>query len=177
MSLDEYWRKRDFERTPEPRGAGAGPDQPSLRRFVVQRHRATRLHYDFRLEIDGVLASWAIPRGPSMQPLAKRRAARTEDHPVEYLDFEGTIAAGEYGGGDVIVWDHGIWEPESDDAPSTSVTAGELKFVLHGERLKGRFAIVRTGTSRGPGRNGCSSASATSIRTTPGRSMTTRHRC
>ncbi len=144
MPLDEYWRKRDFARTLEPRGAGSGPELPSLRRFVVQRHRATRLHYDFRLEIDGVLVSWAVPRGPSMQPLAKRRAARTEDHPVEYLDFEGTIAAGQYGGGDVIVWDHGIWEPEADDAPSASVAAGELKFVLHGERLKGRFAIVRT---------------------------------
>ncbi len=144
MSLDEYWRKRDFEGTTEPRGARPEPMHRLLRRFVVQRHRATRLHYDFRLELGGVLVSWALPRGPSMQPLGKRRAMRTEDHPIEYLDFEGLIPAGEYGGGDVIVWDHGTWEPEGLDDPAASVEDGELKFVLHGERLKGRFVIVRT---------------------------------
>jgi bifunctional non-homologous end joining protein LigD len=149
MPLDEYWRKRDFERAPEPRGAI--PQKPTLpfRRFVVQRHRATRLHYDFRLEIDGVLTSWAVPRGPSMRPLVKRRAMRTEDHPVEYLDFEGVIPAGEYGGGDVIVWDNGIWTPEETPDPGAAVEAGELKLTLHGRRLRGRFVIVRTGS--GPG--------------------------
>ena len=144
MPLDEYRGKRDFDRTPEPRGAGPDPTRRLIRRFVVQRHRATRLHYDFRLEIDGVLVSWAVPRGPSMRPLQKRMAARTEDHPVEYLDFEGVIPAGAYGGGDVIVWDQGSWEPEGLDDPGASIRAGELKFVLHGERLRGRFVIVRT---------------------------------
>ncbi len=148
MSLDEYWRKRDFERTPEPQGALAPTQIPSLRRFVVQRHRASRLHYDVRLEIGGVLVSWAVPRGPSMRPLEKRRAARTEDHPLEYLDFEGIIPAGEYGGGDAIVWDHGAWQPELADDPAACVAAGELKFLLHGTRLAGRFVIVRTGKTK-----------------------------
>ena len=120
-----------------------------MRRFVVQRHRASRLHYDFRLEVDGVLVSWAVPRGPSMRPLEKRRAARTEDHPLEYLAFEGVIPAGGYGAGDVIVWDCGTWEPETRDEPGASIGGGELKFVLHGERLKGRFVIVRTKQERG----------------------------
>ncbi len=144
MPLDEYWRKRDFEQTSEPRGARPDRIRRPLRRFVVQAHRATRLHYDFRLEIGGVLVSWAVPRGPSLRPLAKRMAARTEDHPLEYLDFEGLIPLGEYGGGDVIVWDRGTWEPEGLDDPATSVEDGELKFILHGERLNGRFVIVRT---------------------------------
>ncbi len=149
MPLEEFRRKRDFERTSEPAGAAQGAGGPLVRRFVVGRHRASRLHYDLRLEIDGVLVSWAIPRGPSMAPLAKRRAARTEDHPLEYLDFEGIIPAGQYGGGDAIVWDHGIWTPELAEDPARSVVVGELKFVLHGERLRGRFALVRTGTERG----------------------------
>lgn len=144
MSLDTYWRKRDFGRTPEPEGAPA-PAAEGSRRFVVQRHRATRLHYDFRLEIDGVLVSWAVPRGPSMRPLERRMAARTEDHPVDYFDFEGVIPRGEYGGGDVIVWDWGTWEPEAETPdPGAAVRAGELKLVLHGERLRGRFVLVRT---------------------------------
>jgi bifunctional non-homologous end joining protein LigD len=115
-----------------------------VRRFVVQRHRATRLHYDFRLELNGVLVSWAVPRGPSLRPLERRMAMRTEDHPLEYLEFEGVIPAGEYGGGDVIVWDRGLWEPEGLDDPGTAIEDGELKFTLHGERLKGRYVIVRT---------------------------------
>ena len=148
MSLEEYWQKRDFARTPEPAGTpGTRVAQP---RFVVQRHRATRLHYDFRLEIGGVLVSWAVPRGPSMRPLERRMAARTEDHPIEYLDFEGVIPRGEYGGGDVIVWDIGTWEPEAETADAVAaVAAGELKFVLHGDRLAGRFVIVRTSGRKG----------------------------
>jgi bifunctional non-homologous end joining protein LigD len=147
MSLDRYWRKRDFDRTPEPSGAPPepAPGGPAARRFVVQRHRATRLHFDFRLEIDGVLVSWAVPRGPSLRPLERRRAARTEDHPLEYIDFEGVIPRGEYGAGDVIVWDRGTWEPEAGTPdPGAAVRTGELKLVLHGERLRGRFVLVRT---------------------------------
>ena len=126
------------------RRAGWTAGHASFAAFVVQRHRASRLHYDFRLEIGGVLASWALPRGPSMRPLSKRRAARTEDHPIEYLDFEGIIPVGEYGGGDVIVWDQGTWEPEGLDEPAAAVEDGELKFALHGQRLRGRFVLVRT---------------------------------
>ena len=149
MSLDPYRRKRSFDSTPEPRGSELPASPGSLRRFVVGRHRATRLHYDLRLEIGGVLVSWALPRGPSMEPLGKRRAARTEDHPIEYLDFEGVIPKGEYGGGDAIVWDNGSWDPELDEDPATSLADGELKFVLHGQRLSGRFAFVRTGVEQG----------------------------
>ena len=150
MPLQTYRRKRDFKRTPEPSGETppgeerlAGPP-PEGRRFVVQRHRATRLHYDTRLEMGGVLVSWAVPRGPSMRPLERRLAARTEDHPLDYFDFEGLIPRGEYGGGDVIVWDWGTWEPEETDDPVRAVGAGELKFVVHGEKLHGRFVLVRT---------------------------------
>ncbi len=152
MPLETYHRKRDFGKTPEPAGAVPFPSDGPLR-FVVQRHRATRLHYDFRLEVEGVLVSWAVPRGPSMRPLERRMAARTEDHPMEYLDFEGVIPKGEYGGGDVIVWDIGTWEPEEETADARRALAkGELKFVLHGERLAGRWVIVRTsgrGSTRG----------------------------
>jgi bifunctional non-homologous end joining protein LigD len=144
MPLEEYRRKRDFDITAEPRGEKPDGRPRLVRRFVVQRHRASRLHYDFRLEIGGVLVSWALPRGPSMRPLSKRRAARTEDHPIEYLDFEGIIPIGEYGGGDVIVWDQGTWEPEGLDEPAAAVEDGELKLVLHGQRLRGRFVLVRT---------------------------------
>jgi bifunctional non-homologous end joining protein LigD len=148
MSLETYRRKRDFGRTPEPSGdgdglPGAAPPENG-RRFVVQRHRATRLHYDFRLEMDGVLVSWAVPRGPSLKPLERRMAAHVEDHPLEYFDFEGIIPRGEYGAGDVIVWDWGTWEPEGTDDPGAAVRSGELKFRLSGEKLRGRFVIVRT---------------------------------
>src|SRR6187399_1741106 len=149
MPLETYHRKRDFGRTPEPAGATPAPSGGPPR-FVVQRHRATRLHYDFRLEVDGVLVSWAVPRGPSMRPLERRMAARTEDHPIEYLDFEGVIPKGEYGGGDVIVWDIGTWTPEAETADAAAaIAAGELKFVILGERLRGRFVIVRTSGRRG----------------------------
>ena len=144
MPLEEYRRKRDFGRTPEPAGA-PGLVPPALGgRFVVQRHRATRLHYDFRLEIGGVLVSWAVPRGPTLDPQERRMAIHVEDHPIEYLDFEGIIPARQYGAGDVIVWDWGTWTPEETDDPAAAVALGELKFRLAGEKLKGRYTIVRT---------------------------------
>lgn len=148
MSLETYRRKRDFNRTPEPAGAEA---PGGGERFVVQRHRATRLHYDFRLEIAGVLASWAVPRGPTLDPAARRMAIRTEDHPIEYFDFEGVIPARQYGAGDVIVWDWGTYEPEETDDPAAALRKGELKFALHGEKLRGRFTIVNTTRRRGRG--------------------------
>ena len=148
MPLDQYKRKRDFSKTPEP--AGATAPASSGRCFVVQRHRATRLHYDFRLEVDGVLASWAVPKGPTLDPGVRRMAIHVEDHPIEYFDFEGVIPKGQYGAGDVIVWDWGTYEPEAPTLdPRQAIEDGELKFILHGEKLKGRFTIVRT--SRRPG--------------------------
>ncbi|HET6819042.1 MAG TPA: DNA ligase D [Candidatus Limnocylindria bacterium] len=141
MPLEQYRAKRDFGKTPEPEpgelGDGSG-------RFVVQRHRATALHYDTRLEIGGVLVSWAVPKGPTLDPDEKRLAMRTEDHPIEYFDFEGVIPGGEYGAGDVIIWDWGTFEPEETDDPQRALRAGELKFRLLGERLRGRYTIVRT---------------------------------
>ncbi|CAN5640294.1 DNA ligase D [soil metagenome] len=145
MSLETYKRKRDFGKTPEPAGE-VGPTAPPAgdRRFVVQRHRATRLHYDFRLEIDGVLASWAVPKGPSLNPKDRRMAVHVEDHPLSYYDFEGVIPKGEYGGGDVIVWDWGTFAPEETDDPGKAVSKGELKFRLDGQKLRGRFTLVKT---------------------------------
>jgi bifunctional non-homologous end joining protein LigD len=154
--LQEYKRKRDFAKTPEPAG-GALPQPVAGHggRFVVQRHRATRLHYDFRLEIDGVLVSWAVPRGPTLDPKQRRMAIHVEDHPIEYLDFEGVIPKGEYGGGDVIVWDWGTWTPEAETPDGRkAIDDGELKFSLHGEKLKGRFTIVRTSGRGERGRSG-----------------------
>ncbi|TDB39483.1 MAG: DNA ligase D [Actinobacteria bacterium] len=139
MPLEEYRAKRHFDRTPEPAG-GAEPDAP-LRRFVVQKHAASRLHYDFRLEIDGVLRSWAIPKGPSLDTSQKRLAVHVEDHPLEYGDFEGTIPAGEYGGGTVMVWDRGTWEPIND--PVEGYARGDFKVRLSGEKLTGGFVLVR----------------------------------
>ena len=139
-SLAEYQRKRDFSKTPEPKGT---PEPRGQNRFVVQKHWATRLHYDFRLEMDGVLVSWAIPKGPTLNPAERRLAAHVEDHPVSYYDFEGTIPKGEYGGGTVMVWDWGTFELE-ESTPSESLRRGEVKFRLHGVRLRGRYALVRT---------------------------------
>ncbi|HET9614641.1 MAG TPA: non-homologous end-joining DNA ligase, partial [Candidatus Limnocylindrales bacterium] len=148
MPLEKYWKKRDFGLTPEP--AGAPPARGGTGRFVIQRHRATRLHYDFRLEIDGVLVSWAVPKGLTQDPGVRRMAVHVEDHPIEYFDFEGVIPARQYGAGDVIVWDWGTWEPEPETPdPAKAIEDGELKFVLHGQKHRGRFTIVRT--SRRPG--------------------------
>ncbi len=143
-ALAEYHRKRDFDKTPEPAGgkerrAGQRP------RFVVQRHRASRLHYDVRFEIDGTLVSWAVPKGPTLDPKARRMAVHVEDHPIEYIDFEGVIPSGEYGGGDVIVWDTGEWEPHGTDDPAAAVAKGELHAEVYGEKLRGRFVLVRRG--------------------------------
>ena len=159
MPLQEYKRKRDFAKTPEPAGgAEARPIAGRGGRFVVQRHRATRLHYDFRLEIDGVLASWAVPKGPTLDPKQRRMAVHVEDHPIEYLDFEGVIPKGEYGGGDVIVWDWGTWTPEAETPdPANAVSDGEVKFALRGEKLRGRYTIVRT-SGRGSRRDGAARA-------------------
>src|SRR4051812_23921743 len=141
--LAEYERKRDFSVTPEP--SGAGPPQPDGHRFVVQRHRAKNLHYDLRLEAAGVLMSWAVPKGPTLDPDAKRLAMHVEDHPLDYFDFEGRIPSGEYGGGDVIVWDWGTWKQARGNDPVAAVHAGELHFDLDGTKLKGRFVLVRRG--------------------------------
>ena len=145
--LSTYRRKRDFARTPEPAGELLPLPDAATRSFVVQRHRASRLHYDFRLQIGGVLVSWAVPKGPTLDPAARRAAFHVEDHPLEYFDFEGIIPAGEYGGGDVIVWDAGSWEPhDAGDPPdpARAVEKGELHVDLFGRKLSGRFALVRT---------------------------------
>ena len=143
MPLEKYQRKRDFAKTPEP--AGVPSPAATSGRFVVQRHRATRLHYDFRLEIGGVLVSWAVPRGPTLDPSQRRMAMHVEDHPIEYLDFEGVIPPKQYGAGDVIVWDWGTWEPEAETPdPERAIRDGELKFRLHGQKLAGRYTIVQT---------------------------------
>ncbi len=150
MPLEQYKRKRDFSKTPEPAGRPGSSGATGPRRFVVQRHRATRLHYDFRLEVDGVLASWAVPKGPTLDPGVRRMAVHVEDHPIEYFDFEGVIPKGQYGAGDVIVWDWGTYEPEAPTLdPKRAIADGELKFTLNGEKLKGRLTLVRT--SRRPG--------------------------
>lgn len=138
--LEEYRRKRRFPATPEP--AGEEP-APAGRRFVVQKHRARHLHYDFRLEIDGALKSWAVPKGPSLNPADKRLAIETEDHPMDYADFEGVIPEGNYGAGSVMVWDRGSYEVEGETSAAEQYARGELKFQLHGRKLRGGFALVR----------------------------------
>jgi bifunctional non-homologous end joining protein LigD len=148
-SLASYREMRDFGTTPEPAGDGTPGASDGARRFVVQRHRASSLHYDLRFEIDGVLASWAVPKGPTLDPSTRRLAVHVEDHPLEYADFEGVIPGGEYGGGDVIVWDHGTWEPYGTDDPAGAVAAGELHADVHGEKLRGRLVLVRTKATEG----------------------------
>ena len=162
MALEEYKRKRRFEETPEP---PPKVEKKVGHRFVVQKHDATRLHYDFRLEMDGVLKSWAVPKGPSLDPADKRLAMQVEDHPVSYFDFEGIIPEGNYGAGTVMVWDVGTWQPLSPlpvngkyvagtDAEAAAMLAkGDLKFRLNGKKLKGDFALVKM-RGRRPGSKG-----------------------
>jgi bifunctional non-homologous end joining protein LigD len=139
--LAEYNRRRRFDVTPEPAGKPGRAHKKALE-FVVQKHRASRLHYDFRLEHDGVMLSWAVPKGPSLDPAQKRFAMQTEDHPIEYNQFEGVIPEGEYGGGTVMIWDRGTWEPEVEDVDA-ALAKGDLKFTLRGRKLRGSWVLVR----------------------------------
>ena len=140
--LSTYRAKRDFEKTQEPSGS-AKVRKADYPRFVIQKHDATRLHYDLRLEHDGVFKSWAVTKGPSLSPKDKRLAVEVEDHPLDYGDFEGTIPEGEYGGGTVMLWDRGFWVPEGGEDIDAALKKGELKFTLAGDKLKGSFVLVR----------------------------------
>ena len=146
MGLETYRKKRRFARTPEPKGKVEATSADNL--YVIHKHDASHLHYDLRLELDGVLKSWAVPKGPSLNPGAKRLAVHVEDHPIEYGSFEGIIPEGEYGGGTVMLWDRGTWEPEGD--PREGYAKGDFKFKLHGEKLKGSWVLARMkGKARG----------------------------
>jgi len=150
MSLEKYFKKRDFTKTPEP-GSGKSKDKDKLR-FVIQKHDASQLHYDFRLEMEGVLKSWAVPKGPSTDPEKKRLAVMVEDHPFDYRLFEGIIPGTEYGGGTVIVWDEGSYEPAEEIKGRKAqeahflkqLKAGSLRIKLHGHKLQGEYALVKT---------------------------------
>src|SRR6056297_2431404 len=142
--LNEYQQKRQFDRTSEPSGSIAKQKQSKQsdgRTYVIQKHAASRLHYDFRLELNGVLKSWAVPKGPSYDPAEKSLAVHVEDHPLEYASFEGVIPQGQYGGGTVMLWDQGTWQPVGD--PEEDYRTGKLKFHLHGEKLRGMWQLVR----------------------------------
>jgi bifunctional non-homologous end joining protein LigD len=144
VSLKEYRKKRRFDATPEPQGGEeARPAPGKTFAYVIQKHQASHLHYDFRLEWNGVLLSWAVPKGPSLDPSVKRLAMQVEDHPIEYGGFEGVIPEGEYGGGTVMVWDRGTWMPEVANV-NAALSKGDLKFTLHGAKLKGSWVLVRT---------------------------------
>jgi bifunctional non-homologous end joining protein LigD len=144
VSLKEYQKKRRFDVTPEPQGGReVRPPAGNPLLYVVQKHQASHLHYDFRLEWDGVLLSWAVPKGPSLDPAVKRLAMRVEDHPIDYAGFEGIIPEDEYGGGTVMVWDRGTWTPEVADV-KVALEKGDLKFTLNGAKLKGSWVLVRT---------------------------------
>jgi bifunctional non-homologous end joining protein LigD len=143
MSLDEYQRKRRFAKTTEPKGAV--PKQAARKpRFVIHKHDASRLHYDLRLEMDGVLKSWAVPKGPSLNPAEKRLAVMVEDHPIEYRDFEGVIPEPEYGAGTVMIWDEGTYQVTDEQPAGEALARGALKFMLFGRKLKGGWLLVRT---------------------------------
>lgn len=151
MSLEKYNEKRDFRKTKEPKGTKKSSSDSLV--FVVQKHEASRLHYDFRLEWDGTLLSWAVPKGPSYSTKDKRLAVETEPHPYDYKEFEGTIPKGEYGGGTVMLWDEGTWEPQEGEDVAKGLKSGSLKFVLHGERLKGKWTLVRMKPKAGEKQN------------------------
>lgn len=142
MPLEEYKKKRDFKQTPEPVASETHKKGDTLY-FCVQRHDATRLHYDFRLEVNGVLVSWAVPKGPSLDPNRKALAMKVEDHPLDYGSFEGNIPAGNYGAGSVMLWDKGAYDVLDEGTPEEQLARGDFKFFLKGEKLKGSFAIVR----------------------------------
>jgi bifunctional non-homologous end joining protein LigD len=139
--LGTYWKKRDFGKTAEPRGKASGKTGGKQGRYVIQKHDATRLHYDLRLELDGVMMSWAVTRGPSLVPGDKRLAIHVEDHPIEYNKFEGIIPKGQYGGGTVMIWDKGTWTPDQD--PHKAMKKGHLDFELEGDKLHGHWHLVR----------------------------------
>ena len=151
MALEKYRAKRNFKVTPEPRGKVVRKAKSSLS-FVIQKHAASHLHYDFRLELNGVLLSWAIPKGPSLDPADKRLAMHVEDHPLEYGGFEGVIPERQYGAGTVMLWDRGTWEPKGD--PVAGYAKGHLKFELHGEKLEGGWTLIRTHGSKYGGKTG-----------------------
>jgi len=148
--LTEYRKKRDFRKTAEPMGeptADENADENAKLKFVIQKHAASHLHFDLRLELDGVMKSWAVPKGPAPDPKLKRLAMQVEDHPIEYNAFEGTIPEGEYGGGTVMLWDTGWYEPEKgggEDGVRDGIRKGDLKIVFHGKRIKGSYVLVRT---------------------------------
>jgi DNA ligase D-like protein (predicted 3'-phosphoesterase) len=159
VALTKYHSTRNFKVTPEPEGATSVKRPRKELSFVIQKHQASHLHYDFRLEWKGVLLSWAIPKGPSLDPAVKRLAMPVEDHPLEYGNFEGTIPEGEYGAGTVMIWDRGYWVPEVPDVDG-SLRSGQLKFSLYGTKLRGSWALVRTvigeGTCKGTRETGTS---------------------
>src|ERR1700742_920560 len=144
--LAEYEKKRHFERTPEPRAEVASSAGELV--FVIQKHAATRLHYDLRLEMDGAMKSWAVPKGPSLNPDDKRLAVHVEDHPLEYNKFEGSIPKGQYGGGEVIIWDNGTYELEGTLSADAQMAKGDLKFRLHGKKVRGSFVLVKLKNSK-----------------------------
>jgi DNA ligase D-like protein (predicted 3'-phosphoesterase) len=151
--LKEYHKKRDFDRTSEPFGGKGKPSKKSDGIFVIQKHDASNLHYDFRLEVDGVLKSWAVPKGPSSNPSEKRLAVQTEDHPLEYADFEGIIPEGEYGGGTVMVWDAGTYKNMNDKndkklSMGEAIKNGHVLFWLEGKKMKGGYALIKSGKGK-----------------------------
>ena len=153
MRLSEYRKKRRFGATPEPSGVSKSHKRDGQLIYVVQKHMASHLHYDFRLEWRGVLLSWAVPKGPSLDPAVKRLAMRTEDHPIEYANFEGVIPAGQYGAGTFMLWDKGTWQPDDPDV-DCSLQNGEIKFTLQGKKLRGSWVLVRTrGFGKSPARS------------------------